>query len=411
VINFADMPKLRWLSSKELRLLADQEGPLQGTPLFDDMWSEDYEVGEEFLSWVQRTQLGTFVYWEEQWPEERLKDYRSEGLCALEGIVCAGSAQPIGEFIDDLPHERAKTVVAGLRKVLKTTGKEPPPVMKAPRLVLDKKAAWTAGTLRRDLTNLHHKPSSSRRTLVEQLGVQLDKLGMSKERAQTKALLKAEPLDVEAVYAFVWGLELPIAEPVVHELRRWLWHVSGRSPNELAAIIERRWRPLIEGLDEDFKNHALDALKAEHLTLSVAPNVKIHFTLSDTPLVNIFRDRMTVDEVRRAIEQGATVNGLARPRARARSTPFELSTPLHQSLLLNDSAVAELLIGKGADLEACDEHGRRPIDVAISEGKRTFIELLLKNRATTKHLTVVPAKLDDLFPDLKHVEPVRRPPK
>jgi cytohesin len=56
-------------------------------------------------------------------------------------------------------------------------------------------------------------------------------------------------------------------------------------------------------------------------------------------------------------------------------------TPLHCAARYGHKEVAELLIAKGADINAKDTRGRTPIDLAINQGRKEIAKLLLSKSA------------------------------
>ncbi len=59
-------------------------------------------------------------------------------------------------------------------------------------------------------------------------------------------------------------------------------------------------------------------------------------------------------------------------------------TPLHYAAFRDRKEIVELLIAKGADLNAKDEDGRTPLDWAISRKHPELTDLLRKHGGKTK---------------------------
>ena len=59
-------------------------------------------------------------------------------------------------------------------------------------------------------------------------------------------------------------------------------------------------------------------------------------------------------------------------------------TPLHYAAGKGRNQVAELLIAKSADVNAKDEEGKTPLDLAITSSAFLIADLLLKHGGKTK---------------------------
>ena len=82
------------------------------------------------------------------------------------------------------------------------------------------------------------------------------------------------------------------------------------------------------------------------------------------------------------IHQAADAGDLAKVKAFIQegidvNTKAHGSTPLHCAARYGHKEVAELLIAKGADVNAKDTRGRTPIDLAINQGRKEIAKLLL----------------------------------
>ena len=55
-------------------------------------------------------------------------------------------------------------------------------------------------------------------------------------------------------------------------------------------------------------------------------------------------------------------------------------TPLHAAALTGQTEAVELLIDKGADLNAENENGVTPLQMAAQQGHPAIVELLQKSR-------------------------------
>lgn len=78
--------------------------------------------------------------------------------------------------------------------------------------------------------------------------------------------------------------------------------------------------------------------------------------------------RGDVEVVRYLLQQGADVN---HPEGSAFLTPLHLAALLH-----DDPAVAGVLVEAGADLDAVDDEGGTPLDLALAEGRQAVAEFL-----------------------------------
>ncbi|GAG18036.1 unnamed protein product, partial [marine sediment metagenome] len=75
-------------------------------------------------------------------------------------------------------------------------------------------------------------------------------------------------------------------------------------------------------------------------------------------------------KVKAFIQEGIDVN-----------TKVHGCTPLHCAARYGHKEVAELLIAKGADINAKDTRGRNPIDLAMNQGRKEIAKLLLSKSA------------------------------
>ena len=87
-------------------------------------------------------------------------------------------------------------------------------------------------------------------------------------------------------------------------------------------------------------------------------------------LLDAVKRRGNIEAVKQAIADGADVNALG----------DEGETPLHQAAIGGHKEVAELLIAKGADLDA-KSYGETPLDLAIRLGQTETAALLRKHGA------------------------------
>ena len=81
------------------------------------------------------------------------------------------------------------------------------------------------------------------------------------------------------------------------------------------------------------------------------------------------------DEVRRLLSRGANTNTHARGRWG--------ETPLHDAAPWGDKDVGELLLGKGADVNATNMAGVTPLHMAAMMGHTDLADLLLRRGAAT----------------------------
>ena len=93
---------------------------------------------------------------------------------------------------------------------------------------------------------------------------------------------------------------------------------------------------------------------------------------ADRALFDAVKRRGNIEAVKQAIADGADVNTMG----------DEGETPLHQAALGGHKKVAELLIAKGADLNA-KSYGETPLDLAIRLGQTETADLLRKHGAKT----------------------------
>ncbi|RTZ69395.1 MAG: hypothetical protein DSZ35_02665 [Verrucomicrobia bacterium] len=91
---------------------------------------------------------------------------------------------------------------------------------------------------------------------------------------------------------------------------------------------------------------------------------------ADRALFDAVKRRGNIEAVKQAIADGADVNTMG----------DEGETPLHQAALGGHKKVAELLIAKGADLNA-KSYGETPLDLAIRLGQTETADLLRKTAA------------------------------
>jgi ankyrin repeat protein len=85
----------------------------------------------------------------------------------------------------------------------------------------------------------------------------------------------------------------------------------------------------------------------------------------------IAANRGNADTVRCLLDHGALVNGY----------DYELLTPLHWSAALDHGLIVDILLEKGADLEAREELGQTPLHLAASAGHRDVVKLLIEKGA------------------------------
>ena len=93
---------------------------------------------------------------------------------------------------------------------------------------------------------------------------------------------------------------------------------------------------------------------------------------ADRALFDALKRRGNIEAVKQAIADGADLNAMG----------DEGETPLHQAALGGHKEVAELLIVKGADLNA-KSYGETPLDLAIRLGQTETAELLRKHGGNT----------------------------
>ena len=93
---------------------------------------------------------------------------------------------------------------------------------------------------------------------------------------------------------------------------------------------------------------------------------------ADRALFDAVKRRGNIEAVKQAIAVGADVNAMG----------DEGETPLHLAALGGHKEVAELLIAKGADLNA-KSYGETPLDLAIRLGQTETADLLRKHGAKT----------------------------
>ena len=101
-----------------------------------------------------------------------------------------------------------------------------------------------------------------------------------------------------------------------------------------------------------------------------------------------------VDEVKRLLDDEVSPN-------------WGKKTPLHYAAAEGRQEVVELLIARGADLDAKDNVGRTPLGMAALEGKRDVAELLItKGAAVTLHVHAALGDLGQVEQALAKGEPV-----
>ena len=89
---------------------------------------------------------------------------------------------------------------------------------------------------------------------------------------------------------------------------------------------------------------------------------------ADRALFDALKRRGNIEAVKQAIADGADLNAMG----------DEGETPLHQAALGGHKEVAELLIGKDADVNAKgDDSGVTPLHFAALEGQKEMAELLM----------------------------------
>ena len=92
-------------------------------------------------------------------------------------------------------------------------------------------------------------------------------------------------------------------------------------------------------------------------------------------------DGMTPLHVAAAMGQKDTVQLLLAKGADVNAKSNDGETPLQVAAITNSKDVAELLLDKGADIDAKDAHGVTPLYYAVARGGRDMVELLLTKGA------------------------------
>jgi ankyrin repeat protein len=82
------------------------------------------------------------------------------------------------------------------------------------------------------------------------------------------------------------------------------------------------------------------------------------------------------------IEKGADIN---------RANPNRGFTPLHLAAVLNDVALVQLLVDKGANLQAKDKDGKTPLDIAKEKGNLNVVKIIVE-QLDKKY--VIPTKIE-----------------
>ena len=91
--------------------------------------------------------------------------------------------------------------------------------------------------------------------------------------------------------------------------------------------------------------------------------------------INEAAERGFIETVKQHLAAGTDVN--------AKNDPYGEMTPLHLAASQGQKEVVELLIEKGADVNAKLEGGRTPLDVAIVQNKTETADLLRKHGGKT----------------------------
>ncbi|KAM6513650.1 hypothetical protein FALCPG4_016031 [Fusarium falciforme] len=77
-------------------------------------------------------------------------------------------------------------------------------------------------------------------------------------------------------------------------------------------------------------------------------------------------------------------------------------TPLSYATSKGDEVIVRLLLDNGADIESEDDHGRTPLSYAVSKGHKVIIQLLLDSRADFKSLLIHNGLFPFLSPERGH---------
>ena len=80
-------------------------------------------------------------------------------------------------------------------------------------------------------------------------------------------------------------------------------------------------------------------------------------------------------------DRDVTYDLLSEAAADAKIRSFYVLTPLHEDIRSRDLDVAQLLISRGADMNALNRNGQPPLSTAVQLKKHDFLELLLKGGA------------------------------
>ena len=246
------------LTNKELELAANHEGPLGGRRLLDSAWA-DRDIADAFVEWARAEHFAYYLLWWRSDTPERMERYFMQKVCDLEHQLVEASMDPIRDFVQWLPEERGRALVAKLQEALGLPLKVRKP--KLPK-VADKSTLRETHRLMRVLTQMFNQKEPLPRQLVEQLRDHLAEVGSYLADEATAVLDEADAPDPMKTYSILYmgGATLPLAEPLILQLNTWIREFDG-DPIALVASINADWLPRLRAMDEEDRHEAIEVLR------------------------------------------------------------------------------------------------------------------------------------------------------
>ncbi len=242
------------LTSRELKRLYDQDGPLQGQVVFETAWREERGLADSFVAFCEAERPREHLSWKRARSARQLEEYWLPMVAELEDGLRDGEL--LDQFLDGLPAEEGERAAQLLKEALGTTKVA---IKRKKRTGLDAAGRARVRAVHAALDALleawAQKQPYSRDDLQALRGAlaALDPPPMKPRDladyvADADACLATDPLDAKKVYALIWMLRgaVPYHAPVLKAFRQWL--EDEKEPSRCAGT-RTEWLERLLGLD------------------------------------------------------------------------------------------------------------------------------------------------------------------